>query len=154
MCFTSLIDIVFLLLIFFMCSTQFKQVEQRLDAFLPEDGTGDREIRPSPERLTIFVKDDAAARRSPHHEIRASRQATYYLVAREARPIADLNELRGLLAQVHAADPRLRILVAPFDEATGQDQLVPFFNIVAVVDTCKAVGLENVAFQAPAATLE
>ena len=28
--FTSLIDIVFLLLIFFMCAAQFKQVEQRL----------------------------------------------------------------------------------------------------------------------------
>lgn len=33
----SMIDIVFLLLIFFMCCMQFKTVEQKLDAQLPKD---------------------------------------------------------------------------------------------------------------------
>jgi biopolymer transport protein ExbD len=154
MCFTSLIDIVFLLLIFFMCATQFKQVEQRLDASLPEVGFKDRTVPPPEEVLSIFVKDDAVARRSQHHEVRALRQATYFPMSREARPIADLKKLRGLLAQVYASDSRIRILIAPFDEAAGLDQLVPFFNVVAVVDTCKAVGLENVIFQTPAAMLE
>ena len=54
--YTSLIDIVFLLLVFFMCATQFKQVERRLDAFLPDIGPGPMgEIE---EELSIFVKDD------------------------------------------------------------------------------------------------
>ena len=35
--YTSLIDVVFLLLVFFMCATQFKQVERKLDAFLPDE---------------------------------------------------------------------------------------------------------------------
>jgi biopolymer transport protein ExbD len=157
MCFTSLIDIVFLLLIFFMCATHFKQVEQRLDAFLPEPEGLTRNpppLVPPPERLSIFVKDDAVSRQSTNHHIRALRQATYYPASREARPIADMNELHAILARVHAADPQMRILIAPFDEGAGKDQLVPFFNVVALLDTCKDVGLENVAFQAPAAMLE
>lgn len=154
MCFTSLIDIVFLLLIFFMCSTHFKQIEQRLDAFLPEEGDGPGPVDPIPERLSIFVKDDAVARQSTNPYVSALRRATYYPMSREARPVADLNGLRGILARVHDAQPNTRILIAPFDEYEGKDQLVPFFNVVAVLDTCKAVGLDNVAFQAPESRTE
>ena len=37
----SMIDVTFLLLVFFMCSMQFKTIEQRLDADLPKDGPDD-----------------------------------------------------------------------------------------------------------------
>lgn len=155
MCFTSLIDIVFLLLIFFMCATHFKQTEQRLDAFLPADGQ-DRILPPPPilERLSIFVKDDAVARQSKNPYVSALRQATYYPLSREAKPIADLNGLRGILERVHDAQPGTGILIVPFDEFQAKDQLVPFFNVVAVLDTCKAVGIDDVAFQAPGSTAE
>jgi len=149
--FTSLIDIVFLLLIFFMCATQFKQVEMRLDAFLPNGGPGRLK---GEEELSIFVKDDLIARESPVHHVRATRQATFYPMSRDARPITDLNELHSILAQIHEAQPGTRILITPFNEDRDRDQLVPFFNIVAVLDTCKRVGFENVAFQAPAVVME
>lgn len=152
MCFTSLIDIVFLLLIFFMCATQFKQVEQKLEAFLPDGTCRVDPPPPVPERLSVFVRDDQVARTSPLHQVRAMRRATYYPMSREARPIANINELRGILARVHEANPETSILIVPYDEEAGRDQRVPFFNIVAVLDTCKAVGLEDVAFQAPIAS--
>ena len=150
--FTSLIDIVFLLLIFFMCATQFKQVEMRLDAFLPNGIKGDDPH--IEEELSIFVKDDLIARKSPVHHVRATRQATFYPMSRDARPITDLNELHSILAQIHEAQPGTRILITPFNEDRDRDQLVPFFNIVAVLDTCKLVGFQNVAFQAPAVVME
>ncbi|MCR4315522.1 MAG: biopolymer transporter ExbD [Planctomycetes bacterium] len=34
---TPMIDVTFLLLVFFLCATKFKQLERRLDAFLPKD---------------------------------------------------------------------------------------------------------------------
>ena len=155
MCFTSLIDIVFLLLIFFMCSTHFKQTEQRLDAFLPNEGSfGEGWTEPPIERLSIFVKDDAVSRQSKNPYVSALRQATYYPLSREAKPVADLNSLRGILTRVHEAQPDTRILIVPFDEFQAKDQLVPFFNVVAVLDTCKAVGIDDVAFQAPGSTVE
>ncbi|MCR4315347.1 MAG: biopolymer transporter ExbD [Planctomycetes bacterium] len=34
---TPMIDVTFLLLVFFLCATKFKQLERRLDAFIPKD---------------------------------------------------------------------------------------------------------------------
>lgn len=149
LCFTSLIDIVFLLLIFFMCASRFKQVEQKLDAFLPQSGD-QMAVRSSlpPKELTIFVRDDAVMRGSANHNLKAMREATYYLESRGATPVHDPRIMLPRLRQL-AADQDLRVLIAPYDESMGRDQLVPFFNVVKVVDICKAAGIGNIAFQAP-----
>ncbi|MCZ7645569.1 MAG: biopolymer transporter ExbD [Planctomycetota bacterium] len=147
---TPMIDIVFLLLIFFMCATRFKQVERRLDAFLPEEiGQTDGPLVHSIEPLTIFVRDDAAMRGSHDFNARSMREATYYLSSRDARPVANPAELFGVLKQL-AGGADARVLIAPYDEGAGRDQLVPFFNIVRVVDLCKEAGIVRVNFQAPA----
>lgn len=149
LCFTSLIDIVFLLLIFFMCATQFKKVEEKLDAFLPFVGPcpPPAKVIP-PEDLTIFVRDDAVLRQSDSIDIKSMRRATFYLASRDATPVNDVNRMLPVLRQL-AEDPGRRVLIAPYDEGTGKDQLVPFFNVVKVVDACKASGISNIAFQAP-----
>lgn len=148
---TPMIDVVFLLLIFFMCATKFKQVEQRLDAFLPiPDGLdGKKEQIIKAEELTVFVRDDAVMRASADFQTRAMREATYYLASRDATPVRDVNQLYQALAQI-AANPEASVLIALYDEPRGKDQLVPFFNVVKVIDLCKLAGIGSVKFQAPA----
>jgi biopolymer transport protein ExbD len=150
--FTSLIDIVFLLLIFFMCATKFKQTEQRLDCFLPCDEGQMPTQAPlkKPEELSVFIKDDVNARQG-NFDRRATRRATYFLMSRDAQPVTDPNQLLSKLSQL-AANPEQQVLIALYDEMRDKDQLVPFFNVVALVDVCKMAGIQTVKFQAPAQT--
>ena len=152
--FTSLIDIVFLLLIFFMCACKFKQTEQRLDCFLPTDEGQMPSQAPlkKPEECTIFIKDDVNARAGTF-ERRARRRATYFLMSRDAQPVSDPNQLLAKMSQL-AANPEQQVLIALYDEYRDKDQLVPFFNVVALVDVCKMAGIKTVKFQAPAQTPE
>ena len=53
-----------------------------------------------------------------------------------------------------AANPEQQVLIALYDEYREKDQLVPFFNVVALLDVCKMAGIETVKFQAPAQTAE
>lgn len=154
LCFTSLIDIVFLLLIFFMCATKFRQTEQRLDCFLPCDEGQMPTQAPlkKPEELTVFIKDDVNAR-AGNFERRAVRRATYYLMSRDAQPVSDPNQLLAKLSQL-ASNPEQQVLISLYDEMRDKDQLVPFFNVVALVDVCKMAGIQIVKFQAPAQTTE
>ncbi|MCW8132186.1 MAG: biopolymer transporter ExbD [Planctomycetota bacterium] len=154
LCFTSLIDIVFLLLIFFMCASRFKQVEMRLDAFLPTDegqmAVPVQQLK-KPEELSIFIKDDQTMRSSPDFNLKATRKANYYLASRDATPVQDPMQLLPKLQQL-AANPEQEVLIALYNETTDKDQLVPFFNVVKVIDLCKAAGINKIKFQAPAQT--
>lgn len=154
LCFTSLIDIVFLLLIFFMLAAKFKQTEQRLDCFLPVDEGQMPTVAPlkKPEELSIFIKDDVSAR-AGNFERRAVRRATYFLMSRDAQPVSDPNQLLSKLSQL-ASNPEQQVLIALYDEMRDKDQLVPFFNVVALLDICKMAGIQIVKFQAPAQTTE
>lgn len=154
LCFTSLIDIVFLLLIFFMCASRFKQVEMKLDAFLPQDeGQNPVPVQQlkKPEELSIFIKDDHAMRGSSDFNLKATRKAQYYLASRDASPVTDPMQLLPKL-QALASNPEQEVLIALYNEASDKDQLVPFFNVVKVLDLCKTAGITKVKFQAPAQT--
>lgn len=154
LCFTSMIDIVFLLLIFFMLAAKFKQTEQRLDCFLPVDEGQMPTVAPlkKPEELSIFIRDDVNAR-AGNFERRAVRRATYFLMSRDAQPVSDPNQLLSKLSQL-ASNPEQQVLIALYDEMRDKDQLVPFFNVVALLDVCKMAGIQIVKFQAPAQTTE
>lgn len=59
---TPMIDVVFLLLIFFMCATKFKSLEGKLETFLPQDEglIDDEKDRPPPlEEIRIGLSTDA-----------------------------------------------------------------------------------------------
>ena len=152
--FIPMIDIVFLILIFFMCATRFKQVEKKLECFLPTD-EGQMNVPhqlEKPEELSIFVKDNHRMRQSTDFNQRAMRKATYYLASRDATAITAA-ELYAKVAPF-AVNPEQEVLIALYDEtsdeADGKDQLVPFYNIVNVIDACKRAGINHIKFQAPA----
>ncbi|MCK6473918.1 MAG: biopolymer transporter ExbD [Planctomycetes bacterium] len=148
--FTSMIDVVFLLLIFFLISSRFKQVEQRLDTFLPNVGPIDPSPPPPSEPVTIFVKDDLVMRQAADVDMRSQRKATYYLASRDANPLTDMAQAYPVLRQLAQANADQEVLIAPYDERRDFDQRVPFYNIVRVVDVCKEAGISRISFQAPA----
>ncbi|MCX7806764.1 MAG: biopolymer transporter ExbD [Planctomycetota bacterium] len=150
--FTSMIDIVFLLLIFFMCATKFRTLESQL-AFSPprEEGVTSEAPPPvpPPDAIRILVADNVAARESESFNARILRTATYYLGSRYSRPFSDVNMLEPPLRAAAAANPRQAVIIAPADEARNRDQLVPFFNVVAAMDVARRAGIKEVRFQAP-----
>lgn len=147
--FTSMIDVVFLLLIFFLISSRFKQIEQRLDTFLPQGGIT-QGPPPVSEPVTIFVKDDHLLRQSADVDMRSQRKATYYLASRDANPLTDMAQAYPVLRQLAQANADQEVLIAPYDERVDFDQRVPFYNIVRAVDVCKEAGISRISFQAPA----
>ncbi|MCZ7647110.1 MAG: biopolymer transporter ExbD [Planctomycetota bacterium] len=150
---TPMIDCVFLLLIFFMCATKFKQVEKRLDCFLPEDEgqmATPTQLK-KPEELSIFIKDDHTMRGSSDFQTRAMRRASYFLASRDAQPVSDPLQLFDRLRQL-SANPEQAVLIALYDEENDKDQLVPFYNVVKLIDVCKLANINNIKFQAPAQT--
>src|SRR6187455_445071 len=61
---TAMVDVIFCLCIFFMCSFHFKQLEGKIDAWMPKDGPGNQigPVRDVPlEEVRVFMKWDAAS---------------------------------------------------------------------------------------------
>ena len=115
-----LIDCVFLLLIFFLVSSQMKKVEKELPVDLPEAMTA-LNVKASANMLVIGI--DASGR--------------YYLgaepVSREA--------LRTRLQNAAAVNPRQRVRI-------DGDRSAPFQSLVNILDECHFVGLNNIGINA------
>lgn len=112
---TPLIDMVFLLLIFFLVATTFHQAEREMKIALPEASTA------GPISATlreIIVNVDAQGR------IFVSRQ--------ELEPAA----LKTMIADAIKTNPDQKVTVRG-------DRQTPYANIVSVLDTCKAAGLQE-----------
>ena len=123
---TPLIDIVFLLLIFFMVSTTFTK-ESQLRIRLP-DASPDSEVEQRPSRLVVAIT------KSGDYSIRGPNESTgHHLLSRE----------RSVLAQAMAKG------------AQGTDELVvviradrktPHEAVVRVMDVARKLGLVRITF--------
>ena len=119
---TPLIDVVFLLLIFFMVSTTFKD-EARLRVQLPQ-ATGEERPREEPELIRVVI--DAAG--------------SYYVDDRavvDKRPITLVRALNGALGEREA----LPVLIQADANASHQ-------SVMTALDAAAEVGLTRIAFAA------
>ena len=110
---TSLIDCVFLLLIFFLVSSQMKRVEKELPIELPQANVT-RQVKASPDLTTVLV--------DKFGEIFVNSQ-----------PVG-AEGLRAKLRDAARTAPNLRIRI-------NGDVYAPFRSIVQVLDTCQGEGL-------------
>ena len=127
---TSMIDVVFLLLIFFMCASRFKTLEQRLEANLPRD-EGQNPIQKKiekPQEIRIKISLDKATDRP--------------IIMAQDYPCRDLNDLAQKLRTLAQNMPGLPVII------DGR-QKVPFFIILGSLDACARAGISDVKFQAP-----
>ena len=126
---TSMIDVVFLLLIFFMCATRFRTLEQRLEANLPKNEgarpTPTEVVVPQEIRIKISVDDSGRP-----------------VILAHDYPCADLNDLARKLKRLARIMPGLPVVI------DGR-QRVPFQYILGAVDACMRAELRDVKFQAP-----
>lgn len=113
-----MLDVLFLLLIFFATSSTFRAAEQQIDVNLPLAQAAES-FDPVRTEVLVNVRPDGAL-------VVSGRQVT---VAR----------LRQLLAQLVADFPNERVIIRG-------DREVPYGRVVEVMDTARAVGIRQVHF--------
>lgn len=113
---TPLIDVVFLLLIFFLVTSEFEEEERRLDIVLPS-ATSASPMTSKPREVVIDITADGAT-------FVGGEQVT-------------LEELSQLLGRAVANNPTNQVVVI------RADQEVPFQPVVSVMDLCNRVGVSD-----------
>ena len=137
---TPMIDVVFQLLIFFMLSMHFKEVEGKLLSQLPKDkGTHEKQEKPN-EECTIMVEQVEIGK-----VYRTDKQA-----GKAAANRAMYIELGKRTAELYQATPSSK---GGRDDATKRppvildaDSETPYEHIIGAVNACKNVGIDNVEF--------
>lgn len=119
-----MIDVVFLLLIFFMCTASWKLLENQMPSQLPRAGLGDQS-----------QQDDFDPIR-----VRLSRSATGVLVECDGQACGTFD---GLVERLRARSRIVQLPVLIEGEPT-----VPFGHMVAALDACYRADLRSVAFSA------
>jgi biopolymer transport protein ExbD len=117
---TPMIDIVFLLMIFFLVASKLDEDDRSLDVVLPQASAA----TPLTSRPREFV-------------INIDRNGNYYAGARPVR----LEELRDLLVQSAADNPTRQTVIVRADEETAHK------HVVAAMDACVEAGIDDYQVQ-------
>lgn len=126
---TPMIDVVFLLLIFFVCAASFQVIEDVLPTDLPPSGTVEAAVLPP--------------------EIRELGQVVLLLRVRDGRRVVELNRqvfeqtgpLRAKLIELAKVAPEIPVIL-------DIDEDVPMGFVVEVYDLCRIAGFETINFAA------
>ena len=110
---TSMMDCIFLMLIFFLVSSQLKKVEKELPIELPRANTT-RDVKSPPDLITVSV----------------NAKGELFV---NSKPVGDAG-LKNALANAAKENPDRRIRI-------NGDVFAPFRSIVQVLDTCQGEGL-------------
>jgi len=114
---TPLIDIVFLLLIFFLVTTRFSEEDHELEVMLPTAS----EAKPLIEKpKEIFINID--------------NQGTYFLGNQEV----ELEQMQNLLASVDVSNPLGQTVVI------RADKRCKWANVVAAINACHRAGIHDI----------
>ena len=113
---TSMMDCIFLMLIFFLVSSQLKKVEKEIPITLPESDTA-RSVKATPDLISVGVDT----------------KGNLYVNSKPVGPAG----LRSALHEAAKENPDRRIRVCG-------DVYAPFRSVVQVLDACKLEGLNVV----------
>jgi len=123
---TAMIDVVFLLLIFFICTMSFRVIEGRVDTELPKDeGQNSGVVADLLEPLNIHIDNDAS-------------RSAGFAVWVAGRP-ANVETIAGIVAGAMALVPETAVRVS-----TGAS--VTYGQVIAVIDEVLAGGASQVHF--------
>jgi len=133
---TAMVDIIFCLCLFFMCSLHFKQLEGKIDTWLPKDrgvfqGNPERIVL---EEIRVFMKWDPASNR------------TIRKIGNRGEINSDGDLMQIILQMTNdykkAGKTEFPVLI----DATAD---VPWAEVIHVMDMCKQERLERIEFAAP-----
>jgi biopolymer transport protein ExbD len=130
---TPMIDVIFLLLVFFVCTASFQAIEQILPTRLSLPGAIDSPAPPDPDLEDL---DEIVVR----------------VLWVDGRPAWEINRRQyGSLAQVRAVLEAARNLKSDLPVILDVEPDVPMEHVIDVYDLCRVVGLQRVRFAASAA---
>jgi len=126
---TPMIDVVFLLLIFFVCTASFQLAEQILPAHLAQSGgaAAQRQSDPPVELQQVVVA------------LQAHGDAVRWVVG--GRCHERMAQVRGVLQAVAQIDPSVPIIL-------DVDRAVALRHVVELCDLCRQLGLRKIQFAA------
>ncbi|MCB9879737.1 MAG: biopolymer transporter ExbD [Planctomycetes bacterium] len=158
---TPMIDVVFLMIIFFIC-IEFKVLESKLDAFLPTDKGSQNTVVEPQEQLSIKIHVQSAGTKdygrdgpgiNPNTERPNRFKLTGHLVKWEVgpKPLYSIQEVKKELERI-ASDPASQVP----DKATGGKKLMScvieaypgtyYKDVAETNDAANAAGFEEVNF--------
>lgn len=128
---TPMIDVIFNLLIFFVCTVSFQPPELLLPSNVSISGSGATPV-PQPEEIRdledVVIKVQAAADGQVNWQI-------------NDRPYASLAEVRGVLQAIVELQANLPVII----DAQAE---VPLGSVIDLYDLCRLTGFEKVQFAA------
>ncbi|MCH2103440.1 MAG: biopolymer transporter ExbD [Planctomycetes bacterium] len=151
---TSMIDVVFLLLIFFLCTLKFKTLEGKLAAYLPKDVGVNTSEAEEIEKVEIVVKVVSPGEKldaygkgpwDPSRDANGNQKRFSYGPGRRLsyavgpRKMTDVSELQTRLAQIYKADSERP---ATIDSRPG----TVYEDVVAVLDATLNAGFTQITF--------
>lgn len=133
---TSMIDVIFLLLIFFVCTTSFKEPEKLLPTNLNTPGSIESEETPPQEErdlgmVVVKITFD---------------QGGNLVFIVDGKRLESLQEVEELLASLQKIDSDVPVVVQP-------DPEIALESVLNVYDSARRVGLFNVKFAVEPETL-
>ena len=126
---TPMIDVVFLLLIFFVCTASFQIAEQVLPARLAISGSQAPQWKVDPE---IDLEEVVV-------KIQWRDAAPSWVVS--GRPLESFDQVREVLESVAAIDPGVPVIL-------DVDGSVPLAHVIDVYDLCRKIGMTKIEFAA------
>ena len=150
---TPMIDVVFLLIIFFLC-IDFKILEAKLPAYLPKDKGSQSEDTEPQEQLRIKIVCDVVGTRELRPRAEVAFRLVGHLIHYEVGPkrIDNLADLEDELLDIKADDTRR----VPDLKNPGQTKLMDvvvepgidavYADVAPCVDTILSVGFDNINF--------
>lgn len=124
---TPMIDVTFLLLIFFLCSIKFKLLDGKMQTYLPKDvGVNTTPIDIEMEKIEVDMK---YSRKAP--------MGFNLFINREQMP--DLNTFYQKIRAYHQRAPELKCTIYPGDK-------IEYGMVVKVVNECLRARLSQISF--------
>jgi biopolymer transport protein ExbD len=148
---TPMIDVTFLLLIFFMCTLKFKTLEGKLSAYLPKDVGVNKSDAPPKEKIEIRIevehkgqkiKPDGSAYTDTDAENKArfiydsSRRVKYSIGTIKT---SDINVIRKALDTFHRQDPTRPVTIDARQDVINSD-------VVTILDAALDVDFTDITF--------
>jgi len=133
---TAMVDVIFCLCIFFMCSFHFKQLEGKIDAWMPKDKGPEYALieKPVLEEIRIFMRWD------PSTGTIARRIGSRPPVSGDAELMDTIRAMKADYDRANKPDVPVKIDSTPD---------VPWHEVVHVLDLCKSEKLSKIEFAEP-----
>jgi biopolymer transport protein ExbD len=137
---TPMIDIIFQLIIFFMCSIKFKALEGKLSSYLPKEGYFNWPPPPPPPNMDEIriklVYDDSMD------------MNTKILVKPYGADAVRITGWKALSTDIGARYTALRAQKLEWPFIIDPESKIPMQAVVSALDACRSAGIEDVRFAA------